>query len=51
MMWWKPRVTGEIPPPRRAHTLTAVKNYLVVFGGGNEATYFNDLYVYNIGNV
>eukprot|EP00127_Corallochytrium_limacisporum_P004478 Clim_evm5s165 gene=Clim_evmTU5s165 len=31
--WKKPRVSGQAPTPRMAHTFTFVKGYLIVFGG------------------
>lgn len=57
LTWSRPRTTGQIPPPCRAHSCTTVerdlgggkKSYsLYVFGGGDGPNYFNDLYVLNI---
>jgi hypothetical protein len=45
----KPFVQGEIPSPRRAHSMTLLKNYLVVFGGGDGSSYFNDVYFLDLG--
>ncbi|KAI8380599.1 hypothetical protein EDC96DRAFT_491528 [Choanephora cucurbitarum] len=56
LTWSKPRTSGQIPPPCRAHSCTTVerdtgsgrKAYsLYVFGGGDGPNYFNDLYVLN----
>jgi hypothetical protein len=35
MYWQKPRSTGDLPPATRAHTMTAVHDCILVFGGGN----------------
>jgi hypothetical protein len=57
LTWSKPRTSGQIPPPCRAHSCTTVerdlgggkKSYsLYVFGGGDGPNYFNDLYVLSI---
>ncbi|KAI9487706.1 MAG: hypothetical protein EXX96DRAFT_473738 [Benjaminiella poitrasii] len=56
LTWSKPRTSGQMPPPCRAHSCTTVerdvggkKSYsLYVFGGGDGPNYFNDLYVLNI---
>lgn len=57
LTWSKPKTSGQIPPPCRAHSCTTVerdlgngkKSYsLYVFGGGDGPNYFNDLYVLNI---
>ncbi|KAI8972714.1 hypothetical protein BDB01DRAFT_808953 [Pilobolus umbonatus] len=56
LTWAKPRTSGQIPPPCRAHSCTTVesdigsgkKSYsLYMFGGGDGPNYFNDLYVLN----
>ncbi|KAI5777155.1 hypothetical protein EDC01DRAFT_428365 [Geopyxis carbonaria] len=47
MSWSNPHVSGEIPPPLRAMTITAVRNKLVIFGGGDGPTYYNDIYVFD----
>ncbi|KAI8393341.1 uncharacterized protein BYT42DRAFT_487417 [Radiomyces spectabilis] len=58
LTWSKPRVSGQIPPPCRAHSCTVVdkdlasgkrSTHLYVFGGGDGPNYFNDLYILNIG--
>jgi hypothetical protein len=45
MEWTKPTMTGEIPPPCRAHSATLVDYKIVVFGGGEDALYYNTVYV------
>ncbi|KAF7728240.1 hypothetical protein EC973_006521 [Apophysomyces ossiformis] len=56
LTWSKPRTSGQVPPPCRAHSSTVVEGkntngrptyYLYVFGGGDGPNYFNDLYVLN----
>ncbi|CAO3595162.1 unnamed protein product [Absidia cylindrospora] len=56
LTWSKPRTTGDIPPPCRAHSCTTVEHdvgngrrvlFLYVFGGGDGPNYFNNLYVLN----
>lgn len=47
MCWSKPKVTGEIPSPRRAHSATMVDRRLFVFGGGDGPQYYNELYVFD----
>lgn len=36
---------GDIPPPCRAHSATAVINQIILFGGGDGANYYNHLYL------
>ncbi|KIY48537.1 galactose oxidase [Fistulina hepatica ATCC 64428] len=45
MQWTHPDVTGDIPPPSRAHTATLVDRKIVVFGGGQNSTYFNSVHI------
>lgn len=48
---WK-RVTnpkGPQPRPRHGHRAVAIKDLMVVFGGGNEGI-VDELHVYNTGN-
>lgn len=47
MSWSRPTVSGDIPPPLRAMTTTAVNKKLVIFGGGDGPTYYNDIYVFD----
>ena len=41
-------MTQPLPPPRRAHTTVAYKNYLVVFGGGNGQAALNDVWALDV---
>ena len=42
--------TGRQPEPRSFHTITAVGNRVVVFGGRSlEDCHFNDLHIYDSG--
>ena len=43
--WYRPRVQGTPPSPRRAHSCTRHNGYLYVFGGGSEHGTFNDLHL------
>lgn len=43
--WSVPYMVGDIPMPLRAMTCTAVGKKLVIFGGGDGPTYYNDVYV------
>ena len=45
MQWFRPDVSGEKPGAARAHTATLVENRIFMFGGGDGATYYNDLFV------
>lgn len=47
MSWTRPTVHGDVPPPLRAMTTTAVNKKLVIFGGGDGPTYYNDIYVFD----
>lgn len=44
--WTHPSLTGDIPPPCRAHTATLVDGKRIfIFGGGEGPTYYNTLYI------
>ncbi|KAG8236479.1 hypothetical protein J437_LFUL016627 [Ladona fulva] len=47
---WKrvPNPTGPQPRPRHGHRAVAIKDLIVVFGGGNEGI-VDELHVYNTG--
>lgn len=47
---WKRIVgwTGPVPRPRHGHRAVAIKELMVVFGGGNEGI-VDELHVYNTG--
>ncbi|KAF8439562.1 hypothetical protein BDZ91DRAFT_755710 [Kalaharituber pfeilii] len=47
MSWSKPTVYGDVPPPLRAMTTTSVNKKLVIFGGGDGPTYYNDVYIFD----
>jgi len=44
----RPSITQPLPPPRRAHTTIAFKNFLVVFGGGNGQAALNDVWALDV---
>ena len=51
-MKWK-RVTnstGPVPRPRHGHRAVAIRELMVVFGGGNEGI-VDELHVYNTGDA
>lgn len=50
MLKWKRIVspTGPQPRPRHGHRAVAIKDLMVVFGGGNEGI-VDELHVYNTG--
>lgn len=49
---WKrvTNTTGPSPRPRHGHRAVAIKDLMVVFGGGNEGI-VDELHVYNTGDV
>lgn len=42
--------TGPVPRPRHGHRAVAIKELMVVFGGGNEGI-VDELHVYNTGTA
>lgn len=42
--------TGPCPRPRHGHRAVAIKDLMVVFGGGNEGI-VDELHVYNTGTI
>jgi len=38
-------MTGDLPPPCRAHTATLVDRRIFIFGGGEGPSYYNTLYI------
>lgn len=42
--------TGPVPRPRHGHRAVAIKELMVVFGGGNEGI-VDELHVYNTGTT
>ena len=49
---WKKvaNATGPSPRPRHGHRAVAIKDLMVVFGGGNEGI-VDELHVYNTGKI
>jgi Rab9 effector protein with kelch motifs len=46
--WRIPKVSGTIPPPLRAHTTTAHRQKIYLFGGGTgNDDYYNHVYVFS----
>lgn len=43
--WSHPEMTGDLPPPCRAHTATLVDRRIFIFGGGEGPSYYNSLYI------
>lgn len=52
MLKWKriANPTGPQPRPRHGHRAVAIKDLMVVFGGGNEGI-VDELHVYNTGEL
>ena len=48
MEWSMPQYMGPPPPARDAHTAVVVVDNLFVFGGRNNETIFNDLFLLNL---
>ena len=48
MQWTHPEMQGELPPPCRAHSATLVGRKIVIIGGGEGASYYNSVYVFDI---
>ncbi|ORX94444.1 galactose oxidase [Basidiobolus meristosporus CBS 931.73] len=44
LTWSKPKVYGDIPGPRRAHTACHYGKYLYLFGGGDGLRALNDVF-------
>lgn len=42
--------SGPVPRPRHGHRAVAIKELMVVFGGGNEGI-VDELHVYNTGKI
>lgn len=48
--WSQPPQSGDVPPARCNHTLTAIGKKLYLIGGrAGEETLFNDVYVFDTG--
>jgi hypothetical protein len=48
MQWTHPEMQGDLPPPCRAHSATLVGRKIVVIGGGENASYYNSVHVFDI---
>jgi hypothetical protein len=48
MQWTHPEMQGDLPPPCRAHSATLVGRKIVVIGGGENASYYNRVHVFDI---
>jgi Kelch motif/Galactose oxidase, central domain len=48
MQWSHPEMQGDLPPPCRAHSATLVGRKIVIFGGGEGATYYHTVHVFDI---
>lgn len=46
--WTRVMVSGEIPSPREGHSAVALNDrYILVFGGWNGKTIFNNFYLFD----
>uniref|UniRef100_A0A672FTG8 Zgc:163014 n=1 Tax=Salarias fasciatus TaxID=181472 RepID=A0A672FTG8_SALFA len=48
-LWYQPIVGGDQPLPRFGHSATLLSHNMVIFGGRQTATYFNDVHVLDLG--
>lgn len=48
MQWTHPEMQGDLPPPCRAHSATLVGRKIVIIGGGEGASYYNSVFVFDI---
>jgi|SRR5713226_969691 len=48
MQWTHPEMQGDLPPPCRAHSATLVGRKVVLIGGGENASYYNSVHVFDI---
>ncbi|KAJ1302192.1 hypothetical protein OPQ81_001018 [Rhizoctonia solani] len=47
-VWGKPKPTGDLPFPSRAHTTTVVQNrYIFVVGGGQDFVYYDTVHIFD----
>ena len=47
--WQKIKCSGKTPEPRSGHTGCVVGKQILIFGGWNSHSQFNDLYIFNTG--
>ena len=45
--WELKEAIGTSPGPRMGHAAVSIGHNLIIFGGRNESTYYNDMYSYN----
>ena len=48
MQWSHPKMQGDLPPLCRAHSATLVGRKIVTIGGGEGASYYHSVYVFDI---
>lgn len=51
LTWTNPLTRGPIPTPRFEHTMTSVGNFIVLFGGGSENSWLNDVFILDTGTI
>lgn len=47
--WSQPRITGDIPPPLKGHSLLRYDKRLILFGGTDGRSFFNEGYFFDTG--
>jgi N-acetylneuraminic acid mutarotase len=47
--WSQPRITGDNPPPLKGHSLLRYDKRLVLFGGTDGKSFFNDTFFFDTG--
>jgi hypothetical protein len=48
--WSQPTICGTRPHRRRYHSAALIQNnYMLIFGGGDDYTFFDDFHVLNLG--
>jgi N-acetylneuraminic acid mutarotase len=45
LMWYQPKIVGEVPCQRAAHSATVIGNLIYIFGGNDGSSFFNDLHI------
>jgi hypothetical protein len=48
MQWTHPEMQGDLPPPCLAHSATLVGRKIVIIGGGENASYYDSVHVFDI---
>lgn len=49
--WSQPRITGDVPPPLRGHSLLRYDKRLFLFGGTDGKNFYNDGYFFDPGSI